>query len=194
MYVLDFVIPLNRDELREAASTAQYTVTDSYSLNELRERVEAAKTALSEEGTDFIVDYFATFFSLFEKFSQVPVLVRQKAWNAITKAFKLLSTNLNALFEDSSNIDTEIQSKMCNITKMITYAMIEFMKCYQDKYTDQSNTVIDAKGKKKQLKPVEDGWDWNEEKQKVFIEIYNFLQMPLKLLWEPPVVDEEFVK
>lgn len=193
MYVLDFVIPLNREELREATSAGQFSVSETYSVNEIRERIEAAKTALSEEGTDFIVDHFATFYSLFEKFSQSSVVVRQKGWVTITKAFNSLSTNLNALFEDTSNIDSEIQSKMCNITKMITYTMVELMKLYQDKYTDQSNAAIDGKGKKKQIKPVEDGWDWNEEKHQVLVAIYNLLQMPLKLLWEPPVVDEEFV-
>lgn len=194
MYFPEFVIPLNREDLMQSSNPGQFIINEEYSVEEIRERLESARTELNEEGTDFISNHFSTYFSLLQKFKVSPQLAKEKGWKTIRKAFNLLCRNLEVLFEDSSNLDFDVQNKMCNVTKMITYIVIEMMKMYQDQYIQLNTNTLDGKSKKKPNKCANDDWDWNEEKHKVLIEIHSFIQFPLKLLWEPPVVDEDFIK
>lgn len=194
MYVQDFVIPLNREDLLKCPNSGEFYIREEYNVAEIEERVQAATVALNEEGIDFIVDHFPTYFSLIQKFKQCSQLVREKAWKTLRKGFDLVARGLQILLEDTSSMDSEIQSKMRNLTKMTLYLLVELMKMYQDQYIELKSNPLDGKIKKKQNKLLDEGWDWNSEKHSVLVEIHTFLQLPFKLLWEPPVVDEDFIK
>lgn len=194
MFVRNFIIPLNRKDLLTHSSNDNFYVEEEYDIISLGEKLEFAKTALNEEGIDFIIEHFSCMFSLLQKFKQCSQNVKDKGWKILKKSFNILVKSLENLFEDVSCIDSELQWKMCNITKMIVYTVIEFMKIHQDENIKQSNKVLEGKPRKKLNKVINEESDWAEEKKLILIEMHSFLLLPLKLLWEPPVVDEDFVK
>lgn len=191
MYIPEFSIPLNREDLCEVQE-GQYYVKYFFSPKEVQERLEDAKNALLEEGPSFIVDYFPTFYSFLKHFKLATEPTRQKALSIISRSLVELISKLNIVVDDIKNIECEVRNDMRNITKMICYILIEMMTLFQDKHVDSNSGLIDTKGKKKQ-KPIESG-NWSEDKLKILCEVYSLLQLPIKMLWDPPVVDEEFVK
>lgn len=70
--------------------------------------------------------------------------------------------------------------------------LIEVAKRLQDYHCELASFEAKVKGKKNAR--AEGFMDWVEEKTQLMNLIYSFLQLPLKLLWDPPVVDEEFIK
>ena len=51
-------------------------------------------------------------------------------------------------------------------------------------------------GKKKSAKKkaVSDGWAWDKEREHALCLISQLLQLDVNRLWDPPIVEEEFVK
>jgi len=75
---------------------------------------------------------------------------------------------------------------------MLSYLLLELAKRFQNYFIEVATSEARVKGKKAPKMDVV--LDWNDEKQKILVELYNFFQLPIKSLWDPPIVDEEFIK
>ncbi|KAJ9587397.1 hypothetical protein L9F63_019072, partial [Diploptera punctata] len=214
MLDVEFVIPSNKDELLQQES-GQYSVKNVYSLPELSQKLSdmkskvyfyffvfiifffsECKNTISESGVDFILDEFDTLFSVLVHFKQADLSLLSKGWNIIIKGYSALSSSLGVIF-DEDDLDNDMQFKMLNITKMMTYILTQMMQSFEDKLSQKTSNGIlieTGKGRKKtNKKPEYDDFNWEEKSNNAFILLYNILQLPLNKLWDPPLAEEEFV-
>ena len=48
--------------------------------------------------------------------------------------------------------------------------------------------------KKRAPKKNDSGWLWEDERTRMLVQILSLIQPPLNRLWDPPVMEEDFVK
>ncbi|XP_065218863.1 condensin complex subunit 1 [Planococcus citri] len=197
MLDFEFKIPLKREDLRSTDSVNQYVVSVLYEINDLKIKIEECKLCASEIGCDFILEYFPTLFSTLYRFNDLDFKILRSFYDdVIVKQSKLLYNNLSSILVEEE-IDSELRLKMLNITKMLLYIIIELMKSFQEKIDKTYSLVLNEKRKKntKMMKLKEDhNWDWEVNEREILTNINNIIKLPLQQLWDPPMVEEDFVR
>lgn len=87
---------------------------------------------------------------------------------------------------------TERQQYLTSL-KMLVYLSIANVRAI-DKVVSTANEKIIKKGKKQQTSSEVESLDWDKRRYKVLLQLHNLLLLPLENLWDPPVVEESFVK
>uniref|UniRef100_A0A1B6C062 Condensin complex subunit 1 n=2 Tax=Clastoptera arizonana TaxID=38151 RepID=A0A1B6C062_9HEMI len=94
-------------------------------------------------------------------------------------------------------MDSEERSKHLNILKMTLYIYTQIKNSILDRLAVESSSVFPdkSKGKKcaKKAKFVDTITNWDERQRTSFMALFKLLNFQLHKLWDPPVVDEEFV-
>ncbi|XP_054267936.1 condensin complex subunit 1 [Macrosteles quadrilineatus] len=190
----EFVIPLQRNELRNSA-VGEYKVEEIVSFENLPDEIEKSIEAFNEEGCAYILENFDTLYSVLIHFNRTD-------WPLLNRIFdKLVLGSLNQLkyvieplVEDIPDSDT--RTRTLNILKMNLYIFTQLHSATHDKIALESSTTVMEKGKGKRGKKgkIEElGYDWDEKQRQAFIALYDVLQLQVSKLWDPPVPEEQFV-
>ncbi|CAL4065931.1 unnamed protein product, partial [Meganyctiphanes norvegica] len=190
----DFLIPLSLDALREAQSTRQYAVNDVYTASEIPKKIQECQVVFRQDGPKFILNarHFDTIYSVLVHFDAVDEEFRIRAWELLIKAMAKVTADL-ALRLDEEAMGSRDKLEWLNILKMTTYLACTLMECFEKFHLKPSTDTLDLGKKKKGQKKTEYGIDWEEERNRMLLQLFSILHHPLQRLWEPPVVEEDYV-
>ncbi|CAH0557488.1 unnamed protein product [Brassicogethes aeneus] len=184
---INFVIPGHKNELLNVND--DYYVRDTLGPKDLVLKLKAAKTQLREEGAEFILDCFDTYYSVLHHGDTVSMDIMYKAYEDLHKGATELNKSLGFLLEDKESLNDEIKLKYCNIMKMLLYAYTQVILLIEQK-TESKNPTIGGKGRKK-AKDNDD--DYCLEKNSILLVLNKILQWEICLFWDPPIVEENFI-
>lgn len=100
--------------------------------------------------------------------------------------------NLLVPFLQQNDSTGEERTTYLNGTKMIMFCMCQTIKATDGVFGVGETGTKNVGGKKSNAEL--EAHDWESKKSRSFIQIFNFIQLPLEKLWDPPVADETFVK
>lgn len=209
--VMRFSIPLQRDDLKEPAENNwDYRVRCVYNTRDLKTKLNECLSAVKRVGSDFLLsdcDGFDVCFSVLTNFHNLSVDSKRSTVGMMEKALAHLVQGLDAFLEQepaslASDEKTEWQSKM----KMLLYLYCQLLELAEAAESTGGELIVGKKrgGGRKKASAVEvedeDGGSGAgneivsvEGKNRAVSLIYRLLHFNLPLLFNPPVVEEEFV-
>eukprot|EP00057_Strongylocentrotus_purpuratus_P001456 XP_001199144.2 PREDICTED: condensin complex subunit 1 [Strongylocentrotus purpuratus] len=193
MSLKDFVVPLRLKDLQQGTGINQYIVEEVYPLRQVADKIVGCKSSLHHDGSFMILDHFDSFYSLLRQFSSVDQDAKEEAWEIILTA---CARNVDALtkFIESPDNDPKFRHLLLNATKMTTYVLCQLTEAFETEACKPSTDTATMKGRGRGKKTVKAGaWDWDSEKEKSLQCLIQTLQLDICRLWDPPVVEEEFV-
>lgn len=150
----------------------------------------AARTSFTETGPFYIFDHFDTFFSMIETGENVStqLLIRgiDLMFNTIDKLGQLLTTFLQ------KNQEAERNSYL-NLVKMVLFLKVNLIKTIDDKMT-KSDSIGVKKTNKKTFSGNDVNYEWDDKRYRSITQIYNVIQLPIEVLWNTSIPEENFVK
>lgn len=147
--------------------------------------------ALTELGTQFIFDFFETFFSVIERVSDLQKQQIFRAIDLLYKAIDQLGMDL-ADFLPNNNVTTDERNTKLNTLKMLTYAQVTLIKKIDQELFPTSEAAKVGRAKKNAPEDMELSL-WDEKRYKALVQLFNLVALPLENLWQPPVAEENFV-
>ncbi|XP_068224486.1 condensin complex subunit 1 [Palaemon carinicauda] len=195
MESFDFVIPLSLDALQEASSTRQYAVTYVTSSRELPKKVVDSALSFRKCGSNFILQEqnFDTLYSVLVNFKSVDEECQRRSWDLVLKAMTKLASEISPVVEGNDMSSSE-RLTWLNIVKMTTYIACTLTEAFEKHSNKPSlDTALATKGRKKSAKKLEDERDWEQDRNQMLNQLYGLIQHPLQRLWDPPIMEEDFV-
>nr|XP_045604996.1 condensin complex subunit 1-like [Procambarus clarkii] len=194
MESFDFVIPLSLDALQESTSTRQYVVTNISISREIPKKIQEAHVLFRQDGPKFIIreQCFDAFYSILVNFASVDNEFKHRSLDILVNAMGKLSAEL-ALLLDGEMSGRE-KHNWLNVLKMTTYLACNLTEAFENNYNKPTtDTLLLGKARKKTARTSDDVMDWEEERNHMLLQIFSVLQYPLQRLWEPPIMEEDFV-
>ncbi|VEN54794.1 unnamed protein product [Callosobruchus maculatus] len=182
---INFDLPSDRKELL-SSSSGSYEVKDVTVINALPAELKRAKIALKDEGAEYIISTFDTYYSVLQHFESLTADIIHTAYTDLHTATIEMNKALGFLLEDKENLEgnEEIKAKYVNIMKMILYLYTQLVVMIEHRNIaskDQS-----SKRKKSQTD------DAILNKKAVLLSLNNVIQRDISLFWET-VVEEKFI-
>ncbi|XP_015767731.1 PREDICTED: condensin complex subunit 1-like [Acropora digitifera] len=192
---VDFVIPLSKDDLL-SGEAGFYVVDEILSVRVLPNKLRACLADLRSGGPLLIVENFDCFFSVLRHFNELESSLKEEVWDALLYAISKFTNVLPSFLEDG-DVDFQIRRTHLNTLKMLCYLLAQLADAFEAEATKPSTEVIVA-GKKKgksssSKKKISNSWEWDEQHNDLLQTLGQLMQLDINRLWEPPVVEEEFV-
>nr|XP_053639720.1 condensin complex subunit 1-like [Cherax quadricarinatus] len=195
MESFDFVIPLSLDALQESTSTRQYVVTNISVSREIPKKIQEAVVMFKQDGPKFILkeQCFDALYSVLVNFASVDDEFKHRSWDLLVKAMAKVTAELSLLL-DGGDLSGRDKHRWLNILKMTTYLACNLTEAFENKHNKPTtDTVLTGKARKKTARSSVDDTDWEEERNRMLHQFFCILQYPLQCLWEPPIMEEDFV-
>lgn len=87
------------------------------------------------------------------------------------------------------SFETEVMKPSAIATK----AKVSWL-AYNNFFFLASNLLMGFQHRKKSAKKSYDFMDWDKEKENGILILHQFFKLNLKKLWEPPIIEESFIK
>jgi len=189
------VIPLSKDDLL-SGEAGSYVVDEILSVRVLPNKLRACLADLRSGGPLLIVENFDCFFSVLRHFNELESSLKEEVWDALLYAISKFTNVLPSFLEDG-DVDFQIRRTHLNTLKMLCYLLAQLADAFEAEATKPSTEVIVA-GKKKgksssSKKKISNSWEWDEQHNDLLQTLGQLMQLDVNRLWEPPVVEEEFV-
>lgn len=193
---VDFVIPLSKDDLL-SGEAGSYVVDEILSVRILPNKLRACLADLRSGGPLLIVENFDCFFSVLRHFNELESSLKEEVWDTLLHAISKFTNVLPSFLEDG-DVDFQIRQTHLNTLKMLCYLLAQLADAFEAEATKPSTEVIVA-GKRKgksssSKKKISNSWEWDEQHDDLLQTLGQLMQLDVNRLWEPPVVEEEFVK
>ncbi|XP_076383101.1 CAP-D2 condensin subunit isoform X2 [Megalopta genalis] len=188
---VDFVIPVNKDELLQSRGNGQFFVESIIPIRMIPQALDETRSALQEDGIDFILKHFDKFFSVMIHSNKVELNFVLRGFTRIHKAIEMLVHDMESIFENTEELQGEDRIKFLNITKMLVYLFSWFI-CYINEEISKG-AVDKLTNKKKKLSKTDMEEEWETSKEKALEYIFRLLHLPLHKLWRPPIVEDSFI-
>lgn len=145
----------------------------------------------------YIFDHFDTFFSLIENASQPMIVSLIRGLDLVFLTVDKLGRELTEFFNQTTLDPVERESYL-NLTKMLTYLSVGFVRAIDEvKAGGSSPDVGTKKGSKKGGGGgggEADANSWEDRRFKVLVQLFNLFHMPLEKLWSLCIAEESFVE
>jgi len=192
---VDFVIPLSKDDLL-SGEAGTYVVDEVLSARVLPNKLRDCLADLRSGGPTVILENFDCFFSFLRHFNEVEGSLREGTWDNLLQVLSQFTNMLPSILEDG-DIDFQVRQTHLNTLKMLCYLLTQFADAFEVEATKPSTEVIVA-GKRKgksanSKKKASSYWEWEEQRDTLIQTLGQLLQLDVNRLWEPPIVEEEFV-
>jgi condensin complex subunit 1 len=188
MATILFTIPANRADLLSEVHSS-YTVKNVIIPAEIISKLEEAQTSFKEEGPDFILENFDTYYSVLHHAETLRPDVVHKAYNHLYKAVKEVNNTIIFLLDDPDSLNEELKTKMVNVLKMLTYIYIQFVIYLEEKKRKNQDDLVGGKGKIKEKK----GNSFSVDKVQALNALSSIIQTEINMFWEPPIVEHDYV-
>ncbi|XP_012269629.2 condensin complex subunit 1 isoform X1 [Athalia rosae] len=189
MVVLDFVIPSDKDDLLQPLA-GKYCVKKLYQLREIEKSLADARTVLQEEGCTFILDHFDMYFSILVHGANLKVSVHTRAVDQIYKCLDIHVDEVAKAFDKNKEPYPDDKLRFICTSKMLAYLLSQFIRHIEGIGIEEST------GQGKRAKPnskSEEEKEWYEKTDEILVLVYQWIQLPLEKLWQPPIADASFV-
>ncbi|XP_076661535.1 CAP-D2 condensin subunit isoform X2 [Halictus rubicundus] len=186
----DFVIPINKDELLESNRNG-YFVKSMIPIRMIPQALNEARSDLQENGIDFILKHFDTFFSIIVHGKKVELPIILRGFTRIQKAIEMLVHDMESTFESTNELQEENRTRFLNISKMLVYVFSWFVCHIHEEICKEASDKLTNKKKKSTKSDMEE--EWESTKEKALEYVYRLLHLPLHRLWQPPIVEDTFV-
>ena len=206
MTELQFSIPLQRQDLLSSSGQNEFRVENEYSIRELKIKLRDVQQDVQDIGAKFITkNGFDVLFSVLTNFhKELPPELKQDALEILCQgtADVIRTTDLFLCSTELSN--TSEKKGYATRMKMIVYLlcqMVELLEAQAQQNDSASIANAGGKGKRNRqnkaarLNAAEDGiaWDWDMKKSEIVTLIFRLLSLNLNSLFDPPLVEEEFI-
>ncbi|XP_014212154.1 condensin complex subunit 1, partial [Copidosoma floridanum] len=195
----DFAIPLDKEELAHK-HFGDYGHREVVSLQMVaREINEINQQKLSEASpVDIIHEKQDVFLSIIIHGNKVELVVLLKAFAKVLKIVQNLIAHLEKKVDQTKDLEFEQteKAKVLSANKLSAYIMSSILCIIEDLMADaNSNSNIGniGKGRKKTVQKSHLEEEWDEVREKALETVHRWLQLPLKSLWSPPIVEDMFV-
>ncbi|XP_055373763.1 condensin complex subunit 1 [Condylostylus longicornis] len=183
-----FIIPTSNADLLNSQRDI-YFVKEVYDAKEISDQLRRCKQAALAGDPFYIFDHFDTYFSVIENSKNLSTIQLLRAFDLLYLTVDKLGAKLAGILNSNENIKE--RNSYLNLTKMTIYLLVGTVKCL-DNVVCHSQTQQLKKSKKVNVDFFE-GQDWEQKRFKFLIQLYDFFQLPLEKLWDPPVAEENFV-
>ncbi|KAK5637917.1 hypothetical protein RI129_012212 [Pyrocoelia pectoralis] len=186
---INFIIPQNKNELL-TDSDQQYYVRNVVSSREILAKLREARQCYKEEGAEFILDYFDTYYSILHHADSLQMDIIIKSYEDLQKATEGLNNNISFLLQDKDNLNIELNAKCVNVLKMLVYIYTKIVILVEHKIESRRSQTLQ---KGRQRKKVSDDSYYDFDKKLVLVTLSNIVQHEINVFWDPPVVEDTFV-
>uniref|UniRef100_A0A0X3NLV6 Condensin complex subunit 1 n=1 Tax=Schistocephalus solidus TaxID=70667 RepID=A0A0X3NLV6_SCHSO len=203
--MLEFVLPVSRGDLLTATTTS-YAVNETCSVRGLLSKVQDCQRRLVREGLLGVLQYFDVLYSVLHEWKSTDVNVKEDAWNIVLKGCETtvreLVSVINRLSNSDSTLNRSLVSEYRNSTKMHTYLLCQLVEMIENDLTAESNVAAATKVGRGRGKPstarnraadATFSFDWPAECTNAVTTLDQLCKLEIKNLWDPPVVEEDFV-
>lgn len=202
--VCGFSLPLQRDELLEIKDDPNdYRVRQIYPIRDLPTKLKDAEMALSGSAgfacllpaKDGGRDVFDVFFSVLVHFHKdLSKEAKRKAWEWILNAFGSLVQRLDGELTTPNAITHEERAQRAVAMKMLVYLFTQMIEMMEANETSSSELLMSRATNKTKKALTSEACMWDGEgKTRALLLLYRWAQLPLRNLFEPPIVEEEVI-
>uniref|UniRef100_A0A8C4N7J4 Condensin complex subunit 1 N-terminal domain-containing protein n=1 Tax=Eptatretus burgeri TaxID=7764 RepID=A0A8C4N7J4_EPTBU len=177
--VLDFVIPLRPDDLR-CGGPGQYVVQNVHDVTALPRLLNDFKRELQLHGPNSIHNHFDTFYSVLQHFPKLRVDAKEECLELLIDAMCRFTNEVS----EHLRVGTEAKRPVL----LATLKMICYLLC---RVAESCEAEMDLPHKSKKNQGAWAAWD--ELRPRCLQAISKLLQLDLRLLWNPPTPEENFV-
>ena len=210
---LHFTIPLQREDLtKEPENPWEYYVRNEYSVRDLKTKLNECELAVKQSGAGFLTadcNGFDVLYSVLGRFNgELPAAFKRSAFGLLERATGDVVQKLDAFLEqDPGSMATAEKTGLLTCTKMLVYLVCQMLELFEAAETSGMGDLLvvkrrgTAKGSGKKSKQFDDDGGVSgetdimttERKNAAVSTIYRLLHLNLALLFDPPVVEEDFV-
>lgn len=131
-------------------------------------------------------------------FHNIDQTQRNISWRIISRSLTRLQSEMENELSDPnySSLGPE-RAKQCNVLKMTVYifcTLAEFFEERETKQRENLNVENMGKGRKKLNKKSDEMYDWMQNKEKGVTVLLRLFSLPLHRYFDPPIVEDDFVK
>ncbi|KAK3726740.1 hypothetical protein QZH41_008305, partial [Actinostola sp. cb2023] len=153
---------------------------------------------LHSDGPCSVIANFDTYFSLIRHFNNIDSIPRDEAWQTLLRALKQHTNNISPMVEPGADVDNQTRKQHLTALKMICYLVVQLSNLYEAEATKPTTHVTTSKGRGRshaasKRKTPSSAFDWDIERDAVIELIGHMVQLDINRLWNPPLVEEEFV-
>jgi len=192
----NFVIPLNRDDLFEAAARDQYTVENVYNTRDLKIKLQDCTISVQQQGAQFVLfEGFDVIFSLLQEYHKSATFdMKQQGFDIVVRGMASLVDSLALVLNSGQLLESEERVSNLNCMKMMLYLFCQLVELVEQEQGSMVDAVTGAKQKgKKKAKDDDFTWDWDQERLRAVTLLYNLVQLNLNTLFDPPMMEEEVI-
>ncbi|KAJ8687031.1 hypothetical protein QAD02_022825 [Eretmocerus hayati] len=191
----DFNIPLDKDELARTHFDA-YGHRDVVSLQMMNKEINGiSQQSLSErDPVALIIEKQDTFLSAVIHGNKMEIALQLKIFGRILRIVQNLLACMEKKVEQSRDLDLEqnVKSQLLTANKLCAYIMSSILCIIEDQIAE-SNSNIEVGKRKKHAQKSDIQEEWEGQREKTLETVHRWLQVPLKNLWTPPIVEDSFV-
>eukprot|EP00058_Branchiostoma_floridae_P028443 XP_002613934.1 hypothetical protein BRAFLDRAFT_283981 [Branchiostoma floridae] len=189
----EFAVPLTRKDLLKRTTDTQYVVEEVLTIRQINTQIHGLKAAF-RSGPAAILENFDLIYSVLSQLNEVESDVKEEVWNLLVKAVSQHAAQLPALL-DTADFDCSTRLQHLNTLKMSAYLLTQFMEAFEAEDTKPTTVTVTkvCEGRKSKKKTSKGDWDWEGERLRAVQSLSQVVQLEIGRLWEPPVVEEEFV-
>ncbi|KAL3271523.1 hypothetical protein HHI36_022001 [Cryptolaemus montrouzieri] len=175
-----FEIPSHKSEL----NIDQHDFSKQDILSDLQ---EARKS--SRDGPGFIIEHCKAYFAAICHCEKLPVDIIHMAFEDLHRGMKILNENLSTTLTnlcDEEQEDESMRLSYLNIMKLHIYCYTQIIITFEGK--EEEKNMNNLKIKKKKVENT-----FAIDKKQIIVHLNNLLQKEIKILWNPPIVEEAFI-
>ena len=201
-----FSVPLQRQDLLVATGPNEFRVETEYSIRELKLKLRDLQQDVQEKGSKFVLDGgFDVIYSVLTHFrKELPPEFKQDALEILCHGTADVIRTTDFFLCSNEISDTNAKKGFATRMKMIVYLLCQVIEMTEAEAQQQdSASIANAGGKNKRnrqnkaarMNAAEDGitWDWEMKRSETVTLIFRLLSLNLNSLFDPPVVEEEFI-
>ncbi|XP_031782071.1 condensin complex subunit 1-like isoform X1 [Nasonia vitripennis] len=198
MIIKEFSIPLDKDELTRTYF-GQYGHRDPVPLQMLNREINAMNMQqMSEtEPSELVHEKLDLFLSVIVHGKKVELVLLLRFFGKILKILQNLIGYLEKRDEQTQELEVEQNEKMKLLfaNKALAYVVSTTLCLIEDLVAENnsSNGMVNAGRRKKPAQKSDTEEEWETQREKVMETVQRWLQLPLKNVWSPPIVEDSFV-
>ncbi|XP_074654081.1 condensin complex subunit 1-like isoform X2 [Tubulanus polymorphus] len=189
----EFLVPSSRDDLLNRTGPDQYVVDEVYTLRNLPTIVRDYKSSVRTKGGLTVLTAFDGIFSVLMNWNDADIHMKETTWETLLDEMNQHTAVLPNLV-DENTMDHHTRLQHLNAVKMHCYLLCQMMEAFENTVTS-SSTVLSVKGRRKKTDRVKNlaGFNWDSQSEVGVRTLLKTIQINIHRLWEPPVVEEEFI-
>nr|CUU00280.1 hypothetical transcript [Hymenolepis microstoma] len=205
--MMEFVIPVTRNDLL-ISTISSYSVNELVCVRNLPLSVQSCQKYLVREGYRAIFKCFDILFSVLHEWKSVDANTKEDAWSVVLKGCEVSVRELASVIkpvDPNSSFNRSDLLERRNAVKMHAYLLCQFIEIIENDSVAEASAAAAIKvgrgrGKaatsaaKVRRQNSDISLDWSTECSNALTVLDQLCKLDIRQFWDPPVVEEDFVK